>query len=193
MNPIAVTQAKEKLERAKSAIIKLQHSKTFAERSASWADFLVASSGVYSKLEQGSKSNGKSTAWFGRKKHDRKKNPLLSYIHHARNTEEHGIAPTTERKNGSLTISGDFSLKGDIGSGGTLNITPLPDGRFPVVEIEKPTIILVGVTDDRFGDSFDPPNEHLGTPLSNNSPLTVANLAIAYLSILIEEASKLAK
>jgi hypothetical protein len=62
-----------------------------------WENFLIAANGIYSKLERGAKTNGKSKAWYGRKKHERKNDPLLSYLHHARNAAEHGIQRITSR------------------------------------------------------------------------------------------------
>jgi hypothetical protein len=51
----------------------------------------MAAGGIYAKLEQGSRTNGRSRAWYGRIKNVRKNDELLSYLHHARNSEEHGL------------------------------------------------------------------------------------------------------
>ena len=39
---------------------------------------------------------------------------------------------------------------------------------------------------------YDPPQTHKGTPLPDQLPITVARLAVAYMSALIDEAEKLA-
>lgn len=56
-----------------------------------WTDFLMAAGAVYSKLATGSMGNGKTRAWWGRQVKKRKDHPVMSYLHHARNTAEHGI------------------------------------------------------------------------------------------------------
>ena len=57
-------------------------------------------------LNKAAKVSGKASAWYGRVKKLRKDDPLLSYMHHARNSEEHGIEDTTKRmKAGEATIT----------------------------------------------------------------------------------------
>src|SRR6516165_1236564 len=95
MKAIGLDSARERLRRAHSAFERLERATTNKDRETAWSDFLLASHAVYSKLEQGSKGCGKSQAWFGRKKHERKNDELLRYIHHARNIDDHGIMGTT--------------------------------------------------------------------------------------------------
>jgi hypothetical protein len=48
---------------------------------------------------------------------------------------------------------------------------------------------LVPVIDH--GDKYDPPTEHLGVPLKDRSPLGVADLGLAFLRSMTDDAAKL--
>jgi hypothetical protein len=52
---------------------------------------------------------------------------------------------------------------------------------------DRPSLSLLRVKDARFNDHFDPPYEHLGTKLRDQSPLAIGRLFVDYLAILIEE------
>ena len=193
MKKIAVTHAQERLIKVKNAVAAMENSPDFQSFSRAWSDFLIAVSGIYSKLEQGAKINGSSLGWFGRKRHDRRTDELLRYLHHARNADEHGLAPTTHVNPGSFAIGGGGSYRfdGTIGSsGGNLAVTHL-GGPPPRLEITPPSIRLVTVLDEKHGNQYPPPSKHLNALLPDNSPLAVARLGSAYLSDLIAEAGKL--
>jgi len=55
MKQAALIQAKERLERARDALKRMDQATTFSSFEKPWADFLHASNGIYSKLEQGCK------------------------------------------------------------------------------------------------------------------------------------------
>lgn len=201
MKSVALHKAKEHLKLAKEAATKLTLEDGFKPYERAWTEFLAQVSRLYSKMEQGSKGCGKSEAWFGRKKHDRKKDPLLSYLHHARDCEEHGIDYGTALRADETTIkfpqTAEVSFRAlvKVNEDGSVDMRDAtvvtPDGEFSHAEHVNPRVELVTVKDDRFHDSFDPPNEHLGKPLEDVSPPTVAALAISYLERLLEEASEL--
>jgi hypothetical protein len=104
------------------------------------------SSTIYSKLEQGAKGCGPSDAWFGRKKYDRKTDPLLRYIHHARNADEHGLEAVTSHDPASLSVGGGGTYKTKVIEGGHLphlEITYL-GGPPPQVTFTGPRLSLAG-------------------------------------------------
>ena len=145
---------------------------------------------------KGRRGCGKSQAWFGRKKHERKNDELLRYIHHARNIDDHGIMGTT------LAGAEIRVLEGTI-----YNVTPVVQDR----EVSFVTTGSLGtkaetiqylalkiVHDDRYHDSFMPPRMHLGKPIRTEDDakalvhaLDVARLGYAYLKALIDEAATL--
>lgn len=196
MRAIGLDAARERLRRARGALERLEQATSNKERETAWSEFLLASHALYSKLEQGSKGCGKSQAWFGRKKHERKNDELLRYIHHARNTDDHGMMGTT------LAGVEIRVLEGTI-----YNIEPVIQDR----EVGLVTTGSIGaktettqylalkmVHDDRYGDDFMPPRVHLGKPIRAGDDakalvraLDVARLGYAYLEALIGEATAL--
>jgi len=192
MRKVAIAHAYERLTKAKAAVAAMEASTEFRSFGAAWSDFLIAASGIYSKLQQGAKSNGSSGGWFGKKMNARKTDELLRYIHHARNSDEHGLAPTTHLEPGSFAVGGGGSYRFDgiIGPGGSLAVTHL-GGPPPRLEITPASVRLVTVFDEKHGNQYQPPAIHLGATLSDTSPLSVAKLGLAYLSALIAEADKL--
>lgn len=192
MKQNAITHANIRLQRAREALARLERETRYPVFTEIWSDFLLAAAGVYSKLETGSKDCPKSKPWFGRKKHDRKTDPLLAYMHQARNVDEHGLGSTTENTFG-VGIGGN-------GSADLIEILPGPDGTMETrvtggkgnlrIRMEtKP--VLMRVTDDRFGDVFEPPSSHLGKPVGELSPAQAARLTVAYLEGLVAEATEL--
>src|SRR5688500_14927652 len=105
MEQEAIAKAESKLERMRRALNTLKQADIGPEEiEAAWEDFVMASGTFYSTLEQGAKNNKKSFAWFGQKKHDRRADPLLKYIHFARNAEEYGIERITKRASSYITV-----------------------------------------------------------------------------------------
>jgi hypothetical protein len=192
MDPKALEHVRKRLEKATAAVSALENSTSLDEAEEAWSDFLATASTIYSKLEQGSKTSGPSAGWFGRKKKERKDDELLSYLHHARNSDEHGIADITRRKPGGWGIAGGgkYRIDGVIGPQTDLRVTHL-GGEPPRLIVDRPSIQLIPVTDNRYGDTFSPPTRHMGTALADISPLAIAKLGHTYLKRLLEEAAGL--
>ncbi len=112
MDAQAVEQAEAKWRKAKKSLEILRAAKNYEGAEEAWSDFLLAASTIYSKLEQGSKSKGSSGGWFGRKKKERKDDPVLRYLHYARNSDEHGIERVAARGGNLVDITaGNEPLK----------------------------------------------------------------------------------
>jgi hypothetical protein len=197
MDPRAVDQAKQKLRKADMAFHALTSAQNYAAVEEAWTDFLLSAASVYSKLRQGAKGNGKSEAWFGRKIKDRKDDPLMRYLHYARNSEEHGIERVVARGPGGKPFSEGPPLK--FGERRSIKMQMLDATKNPqtitlVNAIETgPCIFLVRVRDTRFNDHCDPPGAHLGKPIGGDGifPDYVAWLGLCYLAGLIDEAEAL--
>jgi hypothetical protein len=91
MDRKAVAAARTEFGRAKQSLADLAASNDFAAVERHWAAFLVSAGRVFTKLEQGSKTNNKSKGWWSRILGTRRSDPLLRYIWHARHADEHGI------------------------------------------------------------------------------------------------------
>lgn len=195
----AIRHSIARLEKARAALASLESANTLGEAESAWSDLLLAANGIYSKLEQGSKTSGRAEGWFGRAKRARKDDPLLSYMHHARNSEEHAIEDVTVRLEvGQATITvrqpyDPLKLDGvqiSVGtdSSGHVRVTSSNEDLISTKMYDKPSLALVRVKDSRYKDVFDPPSEHLGARLADPTPLKVGKLFVDYMTKLIEDA-----
>jgi len=190
MKQAAIRQANERLRRAQDALARMEQSPdVYATFERAWSDFLLACAGIYSKLEQGAKGCGISEGWFGRKKHDRKKDELLRYLHHARNVDEHGIGGTLLLYTNIRAAQGRLHGVQVTASDDDATFMPVGD-RDAKMTVTK-YVGIKAVKDTRYNDTFLPPREHLGQPLNEPTALDVARLGLAYLEKLVSEARQL--
>lgn len=194
MESRALDQAIVRLVRAEKALTSFESSENYSDAEDAWIDFLVAASTIYSKLEQGAKGDGACEAWFGRKKNERRKDPLLRYLHFARNSAEHGVEPVTNRRDGVSPIFGPplkFGERRDYA--GALHDQSgkvIADG-LQVMQM-GPSIRLVRAHDSRFNDFCDPPTHHFDQRIQFHDlmPTEVGKLGLEYLRKLIAEAER---
>ncbi|WP_374614722.1 hypothetical protein [Sphingorhabdus sp.] len=201
MKRIALDKAAGHLELAKEAVHQMAGATNFKTYEMAWQDFLSQASRFYSKLEQGSKGCKKSEPWFGGKKHERQKDPLLSYIHHARNCEEHTIdytaSMTADSIVGKMENDKPFNIRfqymvDDKGRQHFRNIEAKDgDGNDVPIEIVNPKLVLLQVHEKRINKKFDPPEMHRSKPIVDTTPRGIARLGVSYLEDLLDEARKL--
>ena len=192
MDPSAVAHSWARIRKAEKSLIALEAASNYEEAEEAWSDFLLAASGVYSKLEQGAKTKGSSAGWFGRKRRERKDDPLMRYLHYARNSDEHGIERTAER-GGNLVDPLTGPLKFNERHH---YIIESVDGGPPIKTdgyLWGPSLQMIRVHDRRFNDYCDPPTEHLGKVLTAEdiSIMGIASLGLEYLKQLVSDAEKL--
>jgi hypothetical protein len=195
----AIRHGLDRLGKSRDFLKRIECAQTLDDAASAWSDLLINGNAVYSKLEQGSKVNGRALGWYGRAKKARKDDPLLSYMHHARNSEEHSIEDVTTRmKAGQATVTirepfdpkklEGLELRIDTDKHGHVLVSSSNEDIVSTRMYDKPSLVLVRVKDDRYSDYFDPPYEHLGKALPDQLPSTVGGLFIAYLAALIDEA-----
>lgn len=193
----AIEKAKDRLASASSRLKDIEFSKDYVSARRQWYDFLLCINAVFSILEQGAKGSNKSETWFGKKKRDRKEDPLLSYLHHARNADEHNIPSVTELDRQKMVLVEDGrpiaaieEMVCDKGKFRSLSGQPTPDlKKVNEIRIYPDRAKLIRVTDR--GVTYDPPSEHLGSPLNDNGPILVAGLMVKYIELMIDEAEAL--
>jgi hypothetical protein len=202
MKPDAISQANERLEWAQTAVDDLAAATTFAQTRKAWSHFLTAVSQIYSKLEQGSKGNGSSDGWFGRIKHERKTDDLLSYLHHARDGSEHGLALVLKESQRTIldyqvgptsAYAVTITFEGSENSEPVSNIkhTNLDTGEVyePLKTKLEKILVVSTIRDDRYGTTFYPPKNHLGKDIESSSPRKLAELAMPYIRDLVAVAT----
>lgn len=191
MDRKAVTKAESRLNTATQLLAELRQCKNYADFCSKWYLFLVSAKNVYTSLEKGARENAKTRQWwFAEKKSERHDDPLLQYLFQARDDDEHGLEPVTAYDPGGLAVGvrkeGFSNAVGLTMVDGKMTVTSL-DGLPVLVKREPPRVRLIEVT-GRGGIKYTPPKFHLGQPIDDPAPLHVAELAVAYLTGLLEDA-----
>jgi hypothetical protein len=199
MHPVAIEKARSRLRVARRALDDLKACQDMETFHDAWYSFLTSAKNIYSILKLGADtSSPQSRQWYGAKARERRGDPLLQYIYEARNADEHGLGRSTKEVSGSIAIgrtapgySSAVKVSGSLDRGGSsLQVTAL-DNKPVLVEATPRHIALVPVT-ARGPRVYPPPEIHLGKKLTSNKPIPVAELTLAYLEALIEEAASLA-
>jgi hypothetical protein len=155
-----------------------------------WSEFLVHIQRLFARLAKATES-GSSKGWFDRIQNQRREDPLLSYVAHARNVDEHGVEPITRRDPGGIGINpktGNVLHIGHISiSRGTIVVDPETARNIRITFVPE-RVALVAVRDR--GREYPVPNEHLGRPLSGVSLINVAELALAFWGRTLAEAAQ---
>ena len=195
MKKAGIDKASKRASAAKAALEAATAATSYDEFEAPWAQFLVSANAVHTILEVAARDCPTSRQWFGRKKKIQTNDPLLCYMHQARNADEHGIEPTTTLEPGSLSIgatgAGIYLKSLTVDAQGRISIdaTPIGDGGVLLSLLpDRPR--LSTVRDARYGTEFEPPTSHLDEPLEDTSPLAVGYIWLNYLERLLLEASK---
>ncbi|MBA3729484.1 MAG: hypothetical protein H0W92_01555, partial [Sphingomonas sp.] len=138
MDRAGFEKARARLADAFDAHARLKAAEEWGDFESAWTRLIVSLNTVYSILEQSVKGYPKSYAWFGAEKHNRRVDEVLSYLHHARNANEHGIRQILELRPGGVGIghpSGSVFIKElRVGPGGIEKLEGWgPDGSPLVV------------------------------------------------------------
>ena len=200
----AVTLASTRLAGAQAAFAKMRASTTQIELKIAWGDFLSNSQAVFDILEKGAGKEGKSAGWYGKKKGERKRDPLLLYLHHARSAVLHGLEddsfsfhsnPTPVYPPALVDEMDTMLIVADpLSPQGLCMEFKLKDGSryVPSQKYYRPTMVLGTVRNGRAGGAFEPPKSHLGRPLDDTSVTGIAALGLTYVANLVAEAEQLA-
>lgn len=203
MNPTIFERVQDRYRIADKALERMKGAETLEGQEDEWFTFLRAWKGIYTLLEQAVKGDAKATMWFGQRNSFRRNDPLLQYLYQARNDDEHGLTRTTVRNEGGLVI-GLPLVPGQPVAIGTLKADFGPDGWFysddsihrnlAPPKYMPPSIWLTTVKDrdQKNGNVYDPPTEHLGAVFHQGlEPIAVGEAGLAYVKGLIEEGRRL--
>lgn len=170
-----------------SALTQFKAAKSYRDAEAAWTDFLIACGSFFSKLQEGAKGANASEYWYGLKKHQRKSDPILNYLHKARNSDEHGIEYVTARGD-----DGGFNL--GFGEKKEFIIQAVdPDTLLPIDDpglISKgwsygPHVKLIRVFDRKHKTFCDPPYSAI---FPGADPAVVGDDALEKLAEILREA-----
>ena len=188
MEAIAIERAKLRLEKARCALAVLAGAKSFHDAESAWFDFLIGCGSAFNQLEQGAKGYGRSEAWYGRVKHLRKNDPVLRYVHFARNSDEHGNKYVTARHpDGGLNLGfgerREFTITAVDPATGARSKDP---GLNSKAWMYGPHLKLVRAHSRLHGDYCDPPYAEVDPP---GEPYAFGLVAVSKIDAILQEAA----
>lgn len=147
--------------------------RNLSEARRGWSAFLSHANRVFSKLEQGAKTSA-SSPWYGTIIRARKRDPLLQYIHQARDAENHGDTTLSQdtvvqraTPNVRLLITAEALATGLGNSGASMDL--------PVLSL-LPVKTRSGI--------YMPPKRHLDQDIRPSIEI-VAEATLAYLNQIV--------
>ena len=174
--------AKRELIAAEKAIERMTKSDSIEDLEDEWKNYLNAIEKCWVKTERSCQHvRNKFQPWQGNFAKERKKDPLLKYIKHARNSDQHTIQEGMEKKDASSSMYVE-------GGPGVAHIERLEIKNGKLVEYKgnKPLIIenlpnrveLLRVKDG--SKTYNPPKSHKAIKLLWPAPVDVAVLGLEY-------------
>ncbi len=182
--------AKRELKIAEKAIERMTQAEDIEDLEDEWKIYLNAIEKVWVKVERGCQHvRNKFQPWQGAFARERKKDALLKYIKHARNSDQHTLEEVMQKKDASSSM---FIEGGE----GVTHIDSLIIKNGAVVEYRgnKPLVIenlpnrveLLRVKDSN--KWYNPPKSHKQIKLIWPAPVDVAVLGLEYYRDFIAQA-----
>jgi hypothetical protein len=185
MNRKAVEAARIEFNRARDNIERLatlRPAADFAEIETRWAAFLSAADRMFNKLKEGANASPQSKYWYGTKVHQRRTDPMLCYLQHARNVDEHTLEVVTKNQPGKIIVVDPTPEEREAFERTKAARSAVMTGH-AVLEITEPHVRLLGVVDR--GVSYSPPPGCI-------KPYNTGMLALSMLEPILFEAEALA-
>jgi len=174
--------AKRELASAEKAIRRMSGAQSIEDLEDEWKNFLNSIEKVWVKAERSCQHiRNEFQPWQGKFARERKKDALLKYIKHARNSDQHTLAEGMQKKDASSSMYVE-------GGQGVTHIERLEirDGKLIEYKGNKPLIIenlpnrveLLRVKDS--SKWYNPPRSHKQVKLLWPAPVDVAVLGLEY-------------
>ena len=149
-----------------------------------WLTFLHAIERVWYKCLSQSKAYQKRHVCIGEWETLRKKDSLLSFLTKSRGAEEHSHLEVTARQFGIREITKVHGPMAYSEIDGAL-VPALVVGESYTVHLDPETVKLKPV--EYRGQKYDVPTTHCGKRIPNPTPITLAELAIAFYERMLQE------
>lgn len=176
---------------ANRALDQMRAARNFEEFEDAWQDFLGCLEKSWTKTERACQAfHNRFQPWQGRFKKRRKDDPLLRYLKHARNADEHTLQEIVEHHPGYRTINPAY------GNSLYIEHMELRDGQIVSYSGDKPLIVRdypARLELRRFQDSgalYEPPAYHLGRRLQQRDPISVAESGLRFYTRFVEQAEE---
>jgi len=179
----------EAMAKAEGFVLQMKQAKNLRQFEDAWKDYLGALQRTWNKLGSEAKKIarvhagtpaaaqvGPALKAISRTIND---DPLLNYLKHARDSDEHTVEPITTNVGATLTVTAiqrPVHVRGILVVGDQL----VPDADGPLSTAFSPArMILLQVLDKR-GRRTDVPTTHLGKPVSYEDVVAVAQLGLEF-------------
>ncbi|RUV98327.1 hypothetical protein [Mesorhizobium sp.] len=184
-------KAQDEIADAREAVRRMVAADTLGAAEREWRNFLEHFARMFNKLLIACKGDTRAYPWFGKKKNEREKNPLLIYLSQARHSNEHSIEDSTEHVTTSITFDGPpgtISIDGPLyDENGNIRISAFSTSSNMTVTHGLTGLRILPVTNR--GVTYTPPIAAAGTVIES-TPRQICEAAIAYAEELLEEAAQ---
>lgn len=159
----------------------MKSAQSFQEFESEWKNCLNAVEKIWVKAERACQHvRNEFQPWQGRFARERKKDPLLRYLKHARNVDQHSIQECMTRKQAERRLGPAY------GNTWHINHLEIRNGEVVSYRGDKPLLVtdlpnrieLLPVKDRT--KWFNPPSMHKGQKLFWAAPVTIAELGLEY-------------
>lgn len=178
-NSQSIARLESALGNTAAKLESLKSAKSLDELRIAWSDFLVYHHRFFTALKQVC-GNKQHQSWCQNVLRVRKTDPLLRYIHHARNSDEHGLIEVVRDEPGGFSIGsgGHRTVIENLQiRNGKLVSANVREGVAVIKKIDD-RIALVDVTDRSV--VYSVPDEHLGQSVEKNVKV-IADLAFRFI------------
>ena len=171
---------KRELKTAKHAIENMKNAQDFETLEDEWRIYLNAIEKSWVKAERVCSIYTKFQPWQGFYTKQRKKDPLLKYLKHARNSDQHSIQESMNIKpaSRSIYIEGGNSVHIDKLTIKNGNVAEYKGNKPLIIEDFPHRIELAPIVDS--GKLYQPPKVHLTKKILWSAPIDVAELGLDY-------------
>lgn len=182
-------QAEAALRAATRALERMKVARNFPDFEDAWQDFLGCLEKSWIKTERACQPfRNKFQPWQGRFDKRRKEDPLLRYLTHARNADEHTLEETVEHHPAHRTINPAYGNSlyiehMEIRGGQIVSYS----GDRPLVVRDYPARVELCRFRDR-GAWYEPPAYHQGKKLQSREPVAVAELGLHFYTDFVRKA-----
>jgi hypothetical protein len=169
----------------------MRAARAFDELEDGWRDYLGALEKAWLKAERECQTvRAEFEPWQQQFRAERKSDPLLRYLSHARNADTHTIQDTLNQTPPGIGLGPAY------GNSWYIDRLEISNGQITHYSGDKPMKVtfipgrleLLTVVDR--GVSYEPPKSHRGEPLSKTDPVSVAVLGLTYYEAFVEEAER---
>ena len=155
--------ARRDLERLRRSVESMQTAPSPEVYEDAWVTFLDAAYRIPNRIQNAGKKTldaaerNRFDPWFGMVKAQRKSNPFLRYVFHARGAEAHSIQTATERQPGTLTFrpTGPIRVRFETNPDGSKK--PVTSGPPLKYDFTPGKVIMKAVVN--YGVEYEPPDD----------------------------------